>query len=132
MSLYQRITTDLSARWDVEDEDPVSDLLSIEIDHDDRGVCLRQTTYVQKLLDTYAPEGRATSRFVDLKLSSQPASRTPCGPELPQHVADALVQDATEVDKGLLKEHQSLVGALLYCAVNTRPDVAYAVVGNAL
>lgn len=31
------------------------------------------------------------------------------------------------MDSSLLKAYQSLTGALLYCAVNTRPDVAYSV-----
>ena len=31
------------------------------------------------------------------------------------------------IDPDLLKRYQSIVGALLYCATNTRPDVAYAV-----
>eukprot|EP00966_Prymnesium_polylepis_P219654 5081331-Prymnesium_polylepis.1 len=35
--------------------------------------------------------------------------------------------DAADIDPALLKAYQSLVGALLYCAVNTRPDVAYSV-----
>ena len=51
----------------------------------------------------------------------------PCDHTLPQAVLDALEIDPASVDKGLLKEYQSLFGALLYCATNTRPDVAFSV-----
>jgi hypothetical protein len=37
------------------------------------------------------------------------------------------VLSADEVEPSLRKQYQSLVGALLYCATNTRPDVAFAV-----
>ena len=50
----------------------------------------------------------------------------PCLPELPQQVLDA-VDSKEAVDPALLKRYQSLVGALLYCATNTRPDIAFAV-----
>ena len=38
-----------------------------------------------------------------------------------------MLLDAEEIDPKLVRKFQSLCGALLYCAVNTRPDVAYAV-----
>ena len=47
--------------------------------------------------------------------------------DLPQLVSDALLQDADSVDPTLVPKYQSIVGALLYCATNTRPDVAYSV-----
>ena len=37
------------------------------------------------------------------------------------------MDSSDEVDPVLLKRYQSLMGALLYCATNTRPDVAFAV-----
>ena len=46
---------------------------------------------------------------------------------LAQHVRDAALQEIGSVDAKLLKRYQSLVGALLYCAGNTRPDVSYSV-----
>jgi hypothetical protein len=46
-SLYHRFTTDLKARWDVEDEGEVSDLLSVEIDGATEGeVTIRQVAYI--------------------------------------------------------------------------------------
>eukprot|EP00966_Prymnesium_polylepis_P242569 5609230-Prymnesium_polylepis.1 len=42
-------------------------------------------------------------------------------------VLAAVEQNASDIDPRLLRDYQSLCGALLYCAVNTRPDVAFAV-----
>ena len=54
------------------------------------------------------------------------SSRPPADKDLPQLVADALVNvDARSPEA--VKAYQGLVGALLYAAINTRPDVAYAV-----
>ena len=42
------------------------------------------------------------------------------------HVADAL-SVVEPVNEDFRRKYQSLVGALLYCSVNTRPDVAFSV-----
>ena len=55
------------------------------------------------------------------------SSRTPADEDLPGRVLDAVEQSASTIDPALLRAYQSLIGALLSCAVNTRPDVAYAV-----
>ena len=127
-SIYHQFTSDLSSRWEVEDEGEVADLLSVEISKEEGHVVLRQRNYIRKMLLTHAPDGVPTSPFgSSYQLSSHPASRTPASEELPQLVLDAVSQDVSEVDPVLLKAYQSLVGALLYCVVNTRPDVAYSV-----
>ena len=72
---------------------------------------------MQRLFESYLPDGAPAG--VD--------SRTPCGPELESQVLAALLQQASDVDPALLRQYQSIVGALLYCATNTRPDVAFSV-----
>ena len=53
---------------------------------------------------------------------------TRCDHNLPLHVVTAMSQDANvEIESDFLRRYQSLVGALLYCSGNTRPDVAFAV-----
>jgi hypothetical protein len=56
--LYHCFTTDMSKRWDVEDEGEVTDLLSVEISREDDHVVLRQSSYIAKLLAMYAPRRR--------------------------------------------------------------------------
>ena len=119
-SLYHFFTRDLAAAWDVEDEGEVDDLLSIEISSKDGHVSLTQTGYIEKLMKTYGPAS-------GLPPSSHRRSATPCDHTLAQTVCDALVQETADIDAVLLKRYQSLCGALLYTATNTRPDVAYAV-----
>ena len=116
-SLYHRFTTDLQSRWAVEDEGDVTDLLGIDISVEDAHVCFRQHNYIDRLAAEFFPDGVPS----DLKRTS-----VPCLLDLPQLVLEA-VDSAHEVDPALQKTFQSLVGALLYCATNTRPDVAFAV-----
>jgi len=116
-SLYHTFTTDLQASWEVEDEGEVQDLLNIEISRDGHDVILKQTNYICKMLDTYAPDG-VPARFQ--------SSRGPCNDRLVHAVCDALSSNESP-DPALIRKYQSLVGALLYCSTQTRPDVAYAV-----
>ena len=116
-SLYHSFTTVLAKEWQVEDEGPASDLLNIEIERQDGHILLHQTSYISKLMSTYAPSGIPTSHQ---------AAKVPAGLELPQLIADALAYTDTP-DPSEVRKYQSLVGALLYCATCTRPDIAYAV-----
>ena len=117
-SLYAAFAAALQERFKVEDEGDVHDLLGIEFDFGSDGtVTLHQKTYIEKLVSDFFPDG------VPAKLQSgkPPADHTLC-----MHVADAM-SSTDEVDPALLRRYQSLVGALLYCSGNTRPDVAFAV-----
>ena len=53
-------------------------------------------------------------------------NKIPCDPALPQLVLDAVDSDSIP-DADTRSKYMSLVGALLYCATHTRPDIAYAV-----
>lgn len=114
-SLYHKFTTDLQHRWvQVEDEGDVADLLNVEISREGSCVKLCQTEYVNKLMSMYAPEGVPVSPFgAKYPLKSQQPSKVPASPGLPQLVLDAIAQSTGDVDPGLLKDYQSLVGALL-------------------
>ena len=86
-SLYAQFTAAMQARWAVEDEGPIEDLLGVEFaDNGDGSVTLSQTSYIERLMAEYEPDG------VPLKPGEtvdQRAQRAPCDASLVQHVADA-------------------------------------------
>jgi hypothetical protein len=116
-SLYTWFTKQLQERWKVDDEGDVTDLLGVEFTRDGGEIVLSQRAYIERLVAEYCPDG------VPNKVQS---NTTPCGDEIMQRVADALADDSVR-DIADVRAYQSIVGALLYCATHTRPDVAYAV-----
>ena len=116
-SLYHQFTSALQKRWDVDDEGPVSDLLNIEIHRDGDKVLLRQTSYIEKMVKEWLPDGVPTH----IQINS-----TPHDDDLRAHVLDAVTSE-DPVDPMLLRKYQSIVGGLLYAATNTRPDIAFTV-----
>jgi hypothetical protein len=80
---------------------------------------LHQQTYMEKLSTDFLPDG-VPPQFQ--------ANKPPCDHNLPLHVVEAMLQDSTsDIDAEFLRRYQSLVGTLLYCSGNTRPDVAFAI-----
>eukprot|EP00965_Chrysotila_dentata_P004662 151723-Pleurochrysis_carterae.AAC.1 len=56
-SLYAAFTDALAARWNVEDEGPVSDLLNVEIRRHDGHVTLTKTSYISHIVATFLANG---------------------------------------------------------------------------
>eukprot|EP00965_Chrysotila_dentata_P000466 15632-Pleurochrysis_carterae.AAC.8 len=59
--VYCSFTTNLSSRWNVEDEGPVLEFLNVDITIDADCVLLKQEIYIAQLADTYLPEGVHTA-----------------------------------------------------------------------
>ena len=108
-SLYRRFTSDLQQRWSVDDEGEVSDLLNVEIHRDDGGVELKQTSYIEKLVKEWLPDGTPAT----IHINSAPHTES-----LPDLVLQAL-SSVEPVETDLLRRYQSLVGSLLLCAFHT-------------
>ena len=116
-SIFRKFVKALKSRWEIDEEEEAVDLLNVHFTKSEKGILLHQRPYIESLVDRYAPDG--------IPLSFQ-RNWAPCSGDLPELVRRAMSSD-TPPDKTLLKEYQSLVGALLYCATNTRPDVAFSV-----
>ena len=116
-TLYAEFVAALFDRWKVEDEGEVSDLLNVEIDRTGDSVYLRQTNYIDNLVQQYAPDGVPDS----FKSTDVPADES-----LPLLVQQALESEATPAPSDVHR-FQAIVGSLNYCATHTRPDIALAV-----
>ena len=89
----------------------------MEISSERGAVELRETGYIERMVESYTPSGVPSSfRSTD----------TPADVRLPQLVEEALASES-EPSPSELSAFQAILGSLLYCATHTRPDVAYAV-----
>ena len=116
-SLYKHFTEKLIARWKVEDEGDIHDLLGVEFRAESGHITLHQEAYIEKLCSDFFPDGVP---------STCQANKPPADHTLPLQIVEAM-SSTTASEPQLTRQYQSLVGALLYCSGNTRPDVAFAV-----
>ena len=107
----------LTSSWQVDDEGEVQDLLGVEIARNKDSVVLKQTAYIQKMVENHFPDGVP---------ANDKDTKYPCDKSIEDLVAVAQADEATR-DPESIRKYQSIVGALLYAATNTRPDIALAV-----
>ena len=115
--LYAYFTRELTRRWEVEDEGEVTDLLNIEISRQGASVTLRQTNYISKLVNELFPDGASTN----VQRNSVPHTE-----DIRELVIHAMGEGSPPTYLALINDYRKLVGALLYAATSTRPDICYA------
>ena len=112
----EEFVSDLGKEFSITDEGPLADVVNIQIQpNKDGSVTIHQKAYIEKLAETYLGD-----------LATRTQYKNPAHGDLPKLVEQA-VEAATAASPDLLHAYQSIVGALLYCAVSTRPDISYAV-----
>ena len=113
-SLWAEFTKAFFDDWQAEDEGELNDLLNIHFKFSENTVTLHQEPYIKSLVERYFPDGVPTGLCK--------TNQTPHEQELPQHVLDATTPGGNLTAAEVIR-FQSIVGALLYCARCTRPDM---------
>ena len=116
-STVRKFVAALKSEWEVEEEGDAVDLLNVHFKRTQNGILLHQRPYIESLTDRYAPDG------VPLAFQRNSA---PCAANIAELIREAM-SSSIEPEPAVVKSYQSIVGALLYCATNTRPDIAYSV-----
>ena len=105
-----QVKAEIAAKYQATDQGEPQLLLGIKIDHDcsKRSITLSQGEYVHKILSHFGMvDCSPITTLVDPSIHLEPTSNTTCF--------------------GHLSTYHSTVGTLLYTAMGTRPDIAYAV-----
>ncbi|KAI0984565.1 hypothetical protein GJ496_011917 [Pomphorhynchus laevis] len=100
--------TELGMRFKAKDYNELNYCLGIEINIHEDNIELQQTNFIQRVLNKY--------QMAECKIVS-----TPMNPNIRLEVND---NTSKSVDQKL---YQFIIGSLLYIAICTRPDIAYAV-----
>ncbi|CAG8689828.1 17371_t:CDS:2, partial [Acaulospora colombiana] len=113
--VIQDFKDELAKRFKIRDQGPAQSILGIKIERDrpNRTITLSQPAYIQDLLDTYIGHevfNAVSTPMADGKLSEKDCPTT-----------------AEEIQRMKAYPYRQVVGKLLYLAIATRPDIAFAV-----
>ncbi|KXJ77552.1 hypothetical protein RP20_CCG007216 [Aedes albopictus] len=101
---YRQIMRKLRSEFQLTELGDVKHFLGIQVIRTSRGYCLCQQTYIEKLVGRFG-------------LTDAKGSKIPMDP--------GYIQQKEESERLPTEDqYQSLIGGLLYLAVNTRPDIA--------
>ena len=107
----QQLQAELKSRFQMTDLGEVSHYLGIEVDisKDRSTIALRQTTYLKKTLERF-----------------NMANCKPISTPMEPGIGNILMPSEDQADKETISWYQSLVGSLMWPAMHTRPNIAYA------
>ena len=112
-TLYAEFVRNLSARWEVEDEGEITDLLAVQFDFADGKVKLHQSDYIRRLVDEHGSGAKRPSAQ-GLKTPSDSGSNG-----LAQQVADAMTESSARFPSNALGD-QGMVMATSWGAGHWR------------
>ena len=118
-SLYDTFHTHLHRDWKAEDEGDLTDILGIAVTKEGSEIVLKQTEYIDKMVETYL-----TPADLLRHTAKQPPYTTKFKESLDAALDESNVAGA---NPELTKKFHSIVGALMYAATVSRPNIAFTV-----